>query len=280
MFYKDGFLRRVKADVPVHNDGCALPNGGLGMTLNTSTLNSQVIYLGEWGPGRNADVWEPGMVKKIPAGSKLQFQIHYSKAAGSVQTDRSSIGFIFAKTPPTKLLRTYSIFNSYMQIPPGAERFPVTACWTAPNDVKLAGIWPHMHFRGAGMKAEATYPDGRREVLINIPHYDFAWQISYKLKQVKVLPKGTRVMVTGWFNNSAKNKYNPDPTQAVRWGDPTYDEMLAYLSTHKVPDNSLHRKGFISIGCAPCTRAIMEGEHPRAGRWWWEASKKECGLHA
>jgi phosphoadenosine phosphosulfate reductase len=67
-------------------------------------------------------------------------------------------------------------------------------------------------------------------------------------------------------------KFNP----LVNW---TYDEVLNYLKENKVPDNPLHKKGFISIGCQPCTRAIMEGEHPRAGRWWWEESKKECGLH-
>lgn len=67
-------------------------------------------------------------------------------------------------------------------------------------------------------------------------------------------------------------KFNP----LVNW---SYEEVLAYLKENKVPDNPLHRKGFVSIGCQPCTRAIMEGEHPRAGRWWWEESKKECGLH-
>ncbi|MFN8353043.1 MAG: phosphoadenylyl-sulfate reductase [Spirosomataceae bacterium] len=110
-----------------------------------------------------------------------------------------------------------------------------------------------------------------------------------KIEPLKRALAGAEVWITGlraeqsdnrasmevleWDEGNHVWKYNP----LIHW---TYDEMLAYLSTHKVPDNSLHRKGFISIGCAPCTRAIMEGEHPRAGRWWWEASKKECGLHA
>ncbi len=68
-------------------------------------------------------------------------------------------------------------------------------------------------------------------------------------------------------------KFNP----IIDW---TYAELETYLHTHKIPQNSLHKKGFVSIGCAPCTRAIAEGEHPRAGRWWWENSQKECGLHA
>jgi phosphoadenosine phosphosulfate reductase len=76
-----------------------------------------------------------------------------------------------------------------------------------------------------------------------------------------------------WDEKFKVIKYNP----LIHW---TYEEVLAYLKINKVPDNPLHRKGFISIGCGPCTRAIAPDEHPRAGRWWWEASQKECGLHA
>lgn len=79
--------------------------------------------------------------------------------------------------------------------------------------------------------------------------------------------------VLEWDNGNQVLKYNP----LIHW---TYDQVLAYLSEYRVPDNPLHRKGFISIGCASCTRAIEPGEHPRAGRWWWEESKKECGLHS
>jgi hypothetical protein len=225
--YNDGFLRRVKAEAPVHNDGCALPNGGGGTKFDTSKRDPGTIYLTEWAPGRNPDIMGPGVAKKIPAGSKLTFQVHYNKAAGSVQTDRSSIGLVFAKAPPTKLLTTELIFNAYMQIPPGAERHRVSACWTAQSDLRLATLMPHMHFRGAAMQIEAAYPDGRKEMLLNVPRYDFAWQTGYMLKQPLMIPKGTTLLVTGWFDNSAKNRFNPDPAQAVRWGDPTYDEMLA-----------------------------------------------------
>lgn len=76
------------------------------------------------------------------------------------------------------------------------------------------------------MEYKATYPDGKTETLLNVPNYDFGWQTNYALKQPKFIPKGTKIQVTAAFNNSAKNKYNPDPTKDVRWGDPTYDEML------------------------------------------------------
>ncbi|HXG67220.1 MAG TPA: hypothetical protein VNO70_19110, partial [Blastocatellia bacterium] len=84
----------------------------------------------------------------------------------------------------------------------------------------------HMHLRGAAMEIKAFYPDGRSEMLLNVPNYSFSWQTVYYLKQPKAIPKGTRFLVTGYFDNSAKNKYNPDPTQAVRFGEPTYDDMM------------------------------------------------------
>ncbi|MEP7337921.1 MAG: cytochrome c [Acidobacteriota bacterium] len=225
--YKDGFLQRVKADAPVHNDGCALPNGGGGSLRDTSKRDAPPTVLTAWASGRDVNVWEPGMAKKIPAGSKLIFQVHYNKAAGSVQTDRSSIGLIFAKEPPAKLHNTEMIYNAYLQIPAGAERHRATACWTAQNDIQLTALMPHMHFRGAAMEVEAVYPDGRKEVLLNVPRYDFSWQTNYSLKQPTLMPKGTKLLVTAYFDNSAKNKYNPDPAKAIRWGEPTYDEMLA-----------------------------------------------------
>jgi mono/diheme cytochrome c family protein len=225
--YRDGFLQRVKADAPVYNDGCALPNGGGGVLLDTSKRMPVQTLLTVWAPGRDTNVWEPGMAKKIPAGSKLIFQMHYNKAAGSVQTDRSSIGLIFAKEPPTNLHNTELVFNAYLQIPAGAERHRATACWAAPTNIQLQAIMPHMHVRGAAMEVKAVYPDGRAETLLNVPRYDFSWQTNYSLKQPMTVPKGTRFLVTAWFDNSAKNKFNPDPTKAVRWGEPTYDEMLA-----------------------------------------------------
>ena len=76
-----------------------------------------------------------------------------------------------------------------------------------------------------------------------------------------------------WDENRQLFKINP----LIDW---SFETLEKYLVEHKIPQNPLHKKGFVSIGCAPCTRAIAEGEHPRAGRWWWENSQKECGLHA
>ena len=133
---------------------------------------------------------------------------------------------IFAKSQPEKLLGTRSIGNILFNIPAGAENHKVTGCQVIRRDQVIYGLMPHMHLRGKAMEYKVIYPDGRSEVLLNVPNYSFAWQTNYLLAQPKRLPKGTRIQVTGVFDNSTKNKYNPDPTKDVRYGEPTYDEMM------------------------------------------------------
>jgi Copper type II ascorbate-dependent monooxygenase, C-terminal domain len=228
ILYRDGFLRRTKDDAPVYNDGCQLPNGGGGWGRDVHKRTTSMPFLTVYAPGRNPNIWEPGTVKRIPAGAKVVLQVHYSKVVGSVQKDRSSVGLIFAKgRNNSKLQTTDLIYNAYLQIPAGAERHKATACWSAPRDIRLTALMPHMHFRGAAMEIKAVYPDGKSAILLNVPKYEFAWQTNYSLKQPLLIPKGTKIITTGFFDNSAKNKYNPNPDQAVRWGDPSYDEMLA-----------------------------------------------------
>jgi hypothetical protein len=223
--YRDGFLLRTKMDAPVFDDGCAAPNGGrLGRGEGQESEAGQL--LAGYAPGMNQAVWEPGSVKKVPAGSKIVFQMHYSKVAGSEQKDRSSIGLILAKKQPERLVHTYGISNTAFLIPPGADNHRVTACWTAKEDIHIINFMPHLHLRGKAAEYKAYYPDGRSEILLNVPEYDFSWQTVYYYKQPRAIPKGTRIQVTGYFDNSTKNKYNPDPTKAVRYGDPTYDEMM------------------------------------------------------
>jgi hypothetical protein len=189
-------------------------------------------------PGRDADVWEPGTAKRIPAGATIVLQIHYSRA-GSEQKDRSSIGLIFSKQQPDKAVKTRPVSNYHFQIPPGAENHEVTACFTLNQDVHITSLMPHMHLRGKDMKIEAHYPDGKTEVLLNVPNYSFSWQTNYYLKKPAALPKGTRIVCIAHFNNSTKNKYNPDATKAVRFGDPTYDEMMIGFVEYTIDDEHL-----------------------------------------
>ena len=226
MFRKEGFLMRMKPDMPVHDDGCSLPNGGNGESLDTTQESRGFDLLVGFAPGMPPGVMEPGTVKRIPAGSKLLLQMHYSKTTGKVEKDRSSIGLILAKQPADKHVYTHGIANVYFQIPPGADNHKVTSCWTTKEDIHLQTLMPHMHLRGKAMKFEAFYPDGHSEILIDVPDYSFSWQTVYYLKKPVALPKGTKIVVTALFDNSTRNKYNPDPKQAVRFGDPTYDDMM------------------------------------------------------
>lgn len=234
IFYRDGFLQRVKMDAPVYNDGCNMPP-----QKNARSSEEIGTLLAGYAPGMNQAVWEPGTVKKIPAGAKILFQMHYSKVAGSIQKDRSSIGLILAKTPPTKQILTRPVSNNYFLIPAGADNHQVTACWTVESDIHILTLMPHMHLRGKSQKIEAFYPNGKSEVLLNVLAYDFSWQTVYYLKQQAAIPKGTKILVTSTFDNSAKNKYNPDPKKAVRWGDPTYDEMMIGWIDYTVDTQSL-----------------------------------------
>jgi len=239
ILYKEGFLRRLRPNVAIYDDGCQLPNGGGGNQLDGGGQVRSPMLLCGFAPGARPEKWEPGTVRKIPAGSQIILQVHYSKPAGQVEKDRSMIGLVFAKQPPRKESFMQPISNRYFLIPEGAENHRVTACWTAPQDIHLTGALPHMHKRGKAMEIKVFYPDGRSEALLNVPRYDFSWQTYYKFRQSIAIPKGTRFMVTGYLDNSVKNKNNPDPTQTVRFGEPTYDEMMIGWIEYTVDGQSL-----------------------------------------
>jgi hypothetical protein len=98
-----------------------------------------------------------------------------------------------------------------------------------------------MHLRGKDMKVTAFYPDGKSEVLISVPNYSFNWQTNYYLKSPKAIPSGTRIEVVAHYDNSARNKYNPDPTKPVRFGDPTYDEMMIAFIDYTLDSQKLSK---------------------------------------
>jgi mono/diheme cytochrome c family protein len=239
--YRERFLVRTKMDAPVVDDGCAAPNGGRFERGEGGQSMEDGQLLAGFAPGMNQPAWEPGTVKRVPAGSKIVFQMHYSKVAGSVQRDRSSIGLILAKTRPEKLVRTFGVSNNMFLIPPGAANHWVTACWITKEDIHVINLMPHLHLRGKAVEYKAFYPDGKTEVLLNVPEYDFSWQTVYYFKLPKAIPKGAKIMVTGYFDNSTKNKYNPDPAKAVRYGEPTYDEMMIGWMDYTVDNEPIER---------------------------------------
>ncbi len=126
----------------------------------------------------------------------------------------------------TKRVRIAAALNFKFLIPPFHPNYPIAAEKTFKEDTLLYTMTPHMHYRGKAFRFTAHYPDGKEEILLDVPRYDFNWQIMYLLKQPKLLPAGTVVKLEGHFDNSADNPLNPDPTQMVRWGDQTWDEMM------------------------------------------------------
>jgi hypothetical protein len=213
-------------DTPVVNDPCGATNDGAARGARSTTSSAGSMLLTAYAPGKNPDVYQPGVAKRIPAGSNLILQMHYSKTTGKPEKDRTSIAFVFAKQPVEKAVETLTVVNSLFAIPPGAENHEATACYNVQRELQFVNYFPHMHVRGKDMRYEVVYPDGRRETLLWVGKYNFNWQTLYALKNPMTIPKGARFVVTAHFDNSAKNKFNPDPTKTVRFGEPTYDEML------------------------------------------------------
>jgi hypothetical protein len=152
--------------------------------------------------------------------------MHYT-TNGEATRDRTGLGFIFAKEQPVERVVSAIVTNKKFVIPPGASSHRVEARVTFDENITLTTLFPHMHVRGKGFEYRAVYPDGRSEVLLSVPRYDFNWQLFYYLQKPIVLPKGTRLECTAYFDNSAGNAANPDPTAEVRWGDQSWEEMLA-----------------------------------------------------
>ncbi|MBK5294833.1 MAG: thiol-disulfide isomerase [Acidobacteriia bacterium] len=177
---------------------------------------------------------EPGTAKLVKAGTVFNIQMHYTPN-GTAMKDRSYFGLRFSKTPPVRQAITGRALNFGFKIPPGDPNYEVKSSWTAKADVEINGFMPHMHVRGKDFEYTATYPDGRREVVLKVPRYDFNWQLAYELEKPLVFPKGSRIDCVAHFDNSPNNKANPDPTKEVKWGDQTWEEMMIGWFTYTVP---------------------------------------------
>jgi hypothetical protein len=127
--------------------------------------------------------------------------------------------------------------NANFAIPPGDPNYRVDSKITMQDDSTLVNLLPHMHFRGKDFEYRVTYPSGEKETLLSVPHYDFNWQLTYDLAQPKLLPKGTVIECTAHFDNSPNNKYNPDPTKEVHFGEQTWEEMMFGFFEVSVPMN-------------------------------------------
>lgn len=192
-------------------------------------------------PGNTHVVFPDGFAKALPAGSRLRFQIHYTPN-GTATKDQMKLGLLFAKEPPRHVIRVTGISDHRISIPPGAARHPESAVLPVPREVRVLGFTPHMHVRGTAFRYEAILPDGSIRTLLDVPRYDFNWQISYRYSQPLALPAGSKIRATGWFDNSPANPANPDPAKRVLWGPQTYDEMMLGYVEYYLPEEPPSQK--------------------------------------
>jgi thiol-disulfide isomerase/thioredoxin/mono/diheme cytochrome c family protein len=193
-------------------------------------------------PGDMPLMLRPGEAKKVPAGARLVFQMHYTPN-GKAQTDQSSVGLIFAKEKPKRRILTKPVLNQSFitrqdKIPAGEDNYRMEATFTFKEDVHLVHFMPHMHLRGKDFLYEAIYPNGKKEILLSVPRYNFGWQSIYRCAEPVALPKGTKLHCVAHFDNSAKNPNNPDPTKEVFWGDQTWEEMMVGWIDYYLDANS------------------------------------------
>jgi len=223
------YFEKVWLNKPRDEEGAALPDSGT-PTFGPASSN----------PGRNMaeDCYLPGNVaadyrafgaaKLVPAGSDLTLNLHYTPN-GTALTDHVRIGVTIAKTPPARryvsLSSTAPTSPKVFAIPPGDPNWKSPPAEVVFNrDVELVYMMPHMHVRGKDMTYTLEYPDGRKEIVLNVPHYDFNWQLGYETS-IKV-PKGTKLHVDAHYDNSPNNKFNPNPNRTVYYGEMTWEEMM------------------------------------------------------
>ena len=189
-------------------------------------------YWAAYVPGNPGQLYPDGFAKKLPAGATVTFQIHYTPSGVATQ-DQLKMGLIFAKAEPKYVVTTIPLADVDLNIPPHAANHVETITRPVPADINVMAYMAHMHVRGKSFNFELTTPDGKTETLLDIPRYDFNWQVRYDYREPRVIPKGSRLKVTAAFDNSEGNPANPDPTETVHWGEQTYEEMLiGYVETY------------------------------------------------
>lgn len=182
-------------------------------------------YIMGYAPGNESAHMPEGTGVFVPVGGVYLFQMHYTPV-GVATTDSTRVALYFADQPPANFLRQQVVLNPRIRIPANAENHVESAYFEFWDDATIHSLVPHSHYRGKSSTFELHYPDGSRELILSVPNYDFNWQRTYSFNEPKVVPKGTRIVHTTTYDNSAKNPSNPDPMREVPWGLQSHDEML------------------------------------------------------
>jgi hypothetical protein len=223
-----------------------------------------------WVPGRGVDSHRAEIGKRIPAGKYINWQVHYNPI-GKPETDRTRLGIWFNKVPVTHelLIRQagdalattkggLSLYRSEGKeveytadegstrrrsktpnIPPYAEDWSLTGITPVTEDITLYAMSPHMHLRGKSLRWVIVYPDGREQTILDVPKFDFNWQIQYELAEPLHIPAGSKILGIGKYDNSPKNKWNPSPNLEVYWSEQSWDEMYQPFTEYSVDSQVL-----------------------------------------
>jgi mono/diheme cytochrome c family protein len=236
--------------------------------FESSGLSKLICYV----PGRGFEEHRPGTAKRLKAGKNqyIRFDAHY-QASGRPEVDQSEIGFWFSKVPVTHEVVTEMVGGGsngvrivegkeppveevmtngatrrrtrIPNIPPYVENWAITAITPVTDDITLYGLSPHMHLRGKDIKYIVYYPDGKEQPILNVPKYDFNWQLFYDLQQPLKIPAGSKIVAFGHYDNSIKNKYNPAPEKEVYWSEQSWDEMYEPYIEYSVDSQNLQKTG-------------------------------------
>jgi len=187
-------------------------------------------YLFSWSPGSPPFVAPKGAGRLLPAGARLLFELHYTPR-GEAIADRTRIALRFSPRPAKTRVDTLVAQNRRIVIPPGEPDYRASACVEFARPVTLLELKPHMHLRGRSMRFTLVEPGGKKELLLSVPDYSFDWQLAYRLRTPRAIAAGARIVVDASYDNSARNKLNPDPAQEVHWDEWWRGEMLAGMIT-------------------------------------------------
>ncbi len=212
-------------------------------TSKTASESSWGASLGGYGPGRGSNIQPVDTGVWVPASGGVGFQNHYTPY-GRETTEKTQMGIYFYPKgqEPKYILRTFGIFDFSIEIPPNEEFHPETSYIEFPKDAILYGITPHAHKRGGSTQVSILYPNGKKEMLLALPRYDFNWQYEYFLKTPLKVPAGSKIIAKWTYDNSTRNPGNADPNKTVYWGEQTSDEMMAtYLHYRWVDETVKHQ---------------------------------------
>jgi hypothetical protein len=222
--------------------------------------------IGDYVPNGDPFIAEPDQTRLVRAGSQLLYQMHYT-TNGHATKDRTQVGIVFAKRPPQFRVVNDALMNDTLSIPPGAANHAVLATAEFQHDTVISNFGPHMHLRGKAMRYELLRSGSTTsEILLDVPHYDFNWQLKYDPVTPIEVKKGDKLRITAWYDNSSNNPFNPNPAMQVHWGAQSWDEMLFAFFDYSIPANldpALVTGGPISDSPTPAEKKPTEKQGTR-----------------